>query len=406
MLNKFTKEQKFMLWVLALVNFFNYVDRQVIFPLFYNIKMEFHVTDTQLGLLGTVFMLVHSIASVPLGVAADKYARRALVAGGVAFWSVASFASGLVGSFRGLLGVRSLVGIGEASYAPAATAMISDNFPQEARARAQGYFNAGMFVGGTLGAALGGIIAYNMNWRYAFFFVSIPGFALAWLSTKLVDVRKIHEEERISIFQLFRNPAYVWVLISGTLVTFAVGAYISWGVEFVRRYKGYDLEQASIILGLTMMLAGVLGVIVGSYIADKLQEKMRHGRALTVALSLIAAAPLMIAGVSIGNEYPKIFFLLLFFFGTVLLSFYHAPTTAVIHDVVPKHMRATAFAVYLLAVHLFGDTPAPAIIGKVSDQYNLKFGLQLVTGLVLLSGLAFLVVSREVNKESSKIFVE
>src|SRR5258708_4774272 len=261
MLKKITSNQKFMLWVLAVINFFNYIDREVIFPLFHNLKLEFHVTDTQLGLLGTAFMLVHSLASVPLGIVADKYSRKILIAGGVAFWSVASFASGLAGSFKALLGIRSLVGIGEASYAPAATAMISDNFPVEARAQAQSYFNVGMFVGGTMGAMIGGIIAYHYNWRYAFFLVSIPGFVLAFLSGKLLDRKKSHQETKISFVELFINPTFIWILISGTLATFAVGAYISWGVEFIRRYTSYNLDQPSIILGSTLMVAGVLGVL-------------------------------------------------------------------------------------------------------------------------------------------------
>src|SRR5207253_2440064 len=98
-----SREQKTMLAVLALINFFNYVDRQVIFPVFHLIKAEFNVSDFQLGLLGTVFMLIHSLASLPFGVLADRYSRKAIIAGGVLFWSAASFASGLAQSFRTLL---------------------------------------------------------------------------------------------------------------------------------------------------------------------------------------------------------------------------------------------------------------------------------------------------------------
>jgi MFS family permease len=414
MLRNLKSSQKYILLVLTLVNFFNYIDRQVIFPLFHSIQLDFHVTDAQLGLLGTVFMLVHSLSSVPLGILADKTSRKALIAGGVGFWSIASFASGLMPNFNALLGVRSLVGIGEASYAPAATAMISDNFPSEARAQAQGFFNVGMFVGGTLGAMIGGIIAYHFSWRLAFFWVSIPGFVLAWLCSDLRDkrdARPIVQKERISIWKLLKNPAFAWVLISGTFVTFAVGAYISWGVEFVRRYKGYNLQQASIILGITMMVAGVLGVFLGSYIADYLQKKMAWGRALTIAVSQLIAAPLMYFGVH--DDHSKFLFLFLFFTGTVFLSFYHGPATAVIHDIVPKHMRATAFATYVLVIHLLGDTPAPAVIGKISDLTNiphlgshagLRFGLELVTGLVFLSGLTSLMVSRSIQKGRAVIY--
>ena len=62
------RNQRVLLIVLTLINFFNYLDRQIIFPLFNSIKAEFHVSDFQLGLLGTAFMLVHSVASLPLGI--------------------------------------------------------------------------------------------------------------------------------------------------------------------------------------------------------------------------------------------------------------------------------------------------------------------------------------------------
>ena len=83
-----THDQKRLLWTLALINFFNYVDRQVVFPLFPLIKDEFSVSDFELGLLGTVFMLVHSLASLPLGYLADRVHRPRLIAAGVFFWSI------------------------------------------------------------------------------------------------------------------------------------------------------------------------------------------------------------------------------------------------------------------------------------------------------------------------------
>src|SRR5689334_960051 len=115
MFKELSREQKIMLVVLAMINLFNYVDRQVVFPLFHLIKADFRVSDFELGLLGTSFTLVHSIASLPLGMLADKYPRKVIIAGGVLFWSIASFASGLAGNFKTLLGIRSVVGIGEAS---------------------------------------------------------------------------------------------------------------------------------------------------------------------------------------------------------------------------------------------------------------------------------------------------
>lgn len=397
MIKNLSREQKSILIALALINFFNYVDRQVIFPLFDLIKQEFLVSDFQLGLLGTVFMFIHSLASLPFGVWADKYSRKTIIAGGVLFWSVASFASGLAGSFKSLLGIRSLVGVGEAAYAPAATAMITDNVPENFRAQAQGIFNAGLFMGGTLGAMIGGVIAfYFHSWRVAFFLVSVPGLALAWWSLRLKDVRAQSPGHNLNFRSLLKNIIYIWILLGGILSTFATGAFVSWGIEFVIRYKGYNLRDASLVLGGTLMLAGVVGVFLGSLIADFLHEKYHFGRSIVVAASQVIAAPVLYWGISSPGKSPVFF--LSFFIGTMLLAFYYGPVTAVMHDVVPESLRATSFALYILVIHLLGDTLAPAIIGKISDRYSLRIGLELATIFVFLSGLCFFIVTEIIRK--------
>ena len=378
-----------MLAVLTLINLFNYLDRQIIFPLFHNLQLEFGISDVQLGLLGTMFMLVHALTTVPFGMLADRYSRKIIIFAGVVFWSITSFASGLAGSFKALLGIRSLVGVGEAAYAPAATAMISDNFPETIRARVQSFFGLGMFIGGTFGAVLGALIVTKYgNWRHAFFVVSVPGIVLALLALTLRDTKRTAPVARQSFSPLFQNAEYLWILASGVMITFASAAFLAWGVEFMRRFGGYEIQTGSIILGGIALIAGPLGLFLGGVIADRLQQRVPWGRSILVAVSLILATPFMYFGLQYAHG--GLLFISLFFVGTVFLSFYHGPVTAVMHDVVPEHLRATAFAFYLLVSHLFGSTLSPVIIGWVSDQRGLLFGLQFATIFVLISGLIFL----------------
>lgn len=400
MFKNMSRDQKVMLLVLSAINLLNYLDRQVIFPLFGHLKAEFGLTDFHLGILGTAFLLVHSLAILPMGMLADRYSRRIIIGLGVAFWSFASFASGLVTSFRSLLGVRSLVGIGEASYGPAAVAMITDNFPSESNARVQGIFNIGMLIGGTLGAILGGIIAfYFNNWRLAFFIASLPGFILVFFALRLKDVRVQHNEPQMSILTLIQNKAYLWIIISGTLVSFASGAFITWGIEFINRYKDYNLRDAALVLGFGMMISSVIGVLAGSYIADFLHKKYAWGRSIVVAVSLIISGPLMYMGL---EDISKNMFLFFFFLGAIFLSVYLGPVTAVLHDIVPKQFRASAYGAYVLFIHLVGEAFAPAIIGKISDYYNLRVGLEFASIFVLLAGICFIPVALTIAKEAGQ----
>jgi len=126
-----------------LVNFVNYVERQIVFSLFPSIRRDVGLSYVQLAYLATAFTVVLSLASFPLGMLADRISRRAVISAGVLFRSGATFFSGLAGSFRALLVARGLVGIGEAAYTPAGAAVIRATFPQEVRARVQGAFDAG-----------------------------------------------------------------------------------------------------------------------------------------------------------------------------------------------------------------------------------------------------------------------
>jgi len=89
--------------ILMLINFVNYVDRQIIFSLFPALRREFGLSFTQLGSLATAFTVVLALGSLPLGILADRISRRKVISAGVLFWSAATFFSGLAGSFRSLL---------------------------------------------------------------------------------------------------------------------------------------------------------------------------------------------------------------------------------------------------------------------------------------------------------------
>src|SRR5947209_6645229 len=118
-LRDFSREQWKVLAILALVNFVNYVDRQILFPLFPFIRKDFGLNFFQLGTLATAFTIVLSLGSMPLGMLADRTSRKRVISFGVIFWSLATFLSGLATSYRLLLGARALVGVGEAAYTPA-----------------------------------------------------------------------------------------------------------------------------------------------------------------------------------------------------------------------------------------------------------------------------------------------
>jgi hypothetical protein len=87
------------------------------------------------------------------------------------------------------------------------------------------------------------------------------------------------------------------------------------------------------------------------------------------------------------------------------MTFYYGPMVALIQDIVPGGLKATAFAFYLFIVHIIGSTPAPALIGKLSDMTNLQTALyttvltNLLGGLLLLATTRILIKSKRINFE-------
>ena len=138
---RFSGLQKKVLVILSLLNFVNYLDRQIIYPLFPLIGAEFALNYSQLGLLIAAFSVVHALGTLPLAALADRTSRKKVISYGILFWSGATFLSGLATSFRSLLAARAMVGVGEAAYTPSATAIVTATFPGEVRARVQGVFD-------------------------------------------------------------------------------------------------------------------------------------------------------------------------------------------------------------------------------------------------------------------------
>ncbi|HXE89393.1 MAG TPA: MFS transporter [Terriglobales bacterium] len=395
----YSSQQVRVLLVLTLLNFVNYIDRQVVFPLFGPIKEEFLLSDQQLGLLGTVFTLVHAPLNVLLGYAADRASRPRIMTVGVLFWSAATFLSGLAGSFRSLLVARALVGVGEAAYGPAGTAMLTGAFPKDLRARVQGFFNVGMFIGGAAGLAVGGLIADRLGWRPAFFLVGLPGFVLAAFLYRLPDVPRPPRVHAVPFRHLLRVPAYLTMLVSGWFVTFAAQAYVTWGTEFVVRYQGFTLSQAGVSLGAIVVGAGILGVMTGAWLADLFARVWPWGRVAVVLAGFLLASPLVLGAL---HTTDKATFLALFFVGTFFMSWYHGPVIAIIHDLVPERAHATAVGVTYFLVNFSAPALAPWLVGGIADRYGLLAGMHAALGAQLVGGLLYLLVIYFIRRDGLK----
>src|SRR6202171_2836203 len=178
------------------INFLNYMDRWVAAAASPLIQKEFHLNDALIGLLGSAFLLVYAAAALPFGYWADRGVRRTVVAVGVAIWSIATLFTGFARNYLQLFLSRAVLGIGEASYYPAGTSLLSDYFPKEQRGRAMSIWGAASALGIAIGFAGGGYIAEKYGGRNAFFFAAIPGILFALLACGLREPLRGSAESR------------------------------------------------------------------------------------------------------------------------------------------------------------------------------------------------------------------
>src|SRR2546423_791476 len=177
---------RYVLAVMVGINFLNYLDRYILPAVATKIQAEFHLTDGQVGLLGSAFLLVYAVATVPFGIWADRGVRKTVIGIGVTIWSLATLFTGLARSYAQLFAARAVMGIGEASYYPAGTALLGDYFKKEGRGRAMSVWASGTAVGIAGGFARGGAVASNLPVGVAGFILGAIFVALALLMPSLL----------------------------------------------------------------------------------------------------------------------------------------------------------------------------------------------------------------------------
>jgi MFS family permease len=384
-----------LLAVLALINFVNFAARQVLVPLIPLLRDRLHASDAQLGSLQTFLLVVLACASIPFGFLADRFSRKAIIAIGIVFWSAATFAGGLVSTFLFFLIARAFVGLGEAAYAPAAQSMISGGFPHERRAFAQSIFASGMLLGGAFGLILGGLIGPRYGWQAALFVVAalgaIPGLALFWVEEPPRGPRS----DVVPISRLLCVPAFLAMIGAGICITFSTVSIGTWAISFAKDYKDFTLREASVSVTLITSVALAIGVLMGGWVADRLQRRFAYGRIIAIAFAFLLAAPFLLLAIQSEEKQTVLVGLGIAGF---FMSWYHGPVTAVLHDMMPRRAHATSVGVYMFATQLVGGW-GPQVTGKISDLRDLQLGLQIDVAVMVCGALLMLLVIHFIRRD-------
>ena len=340
--------------VLIAINILNFYDRYVLGALAEPVRREFHLSDTQIGLLGSIFIWLYAIVGVPLGRLADRRSRKILLACGILVWSALTGIASIASSYTMLLLSRLGFAIGEAVVAPSATSWIGDLFPAQGRSRPLALFMLGVPVGGAMTYFFSGPIAEAFGWRVAMVIAAAPAILLIPLLLRLREPQRGAAEnrhgethEKGSIRAMLRTPTLWWIIASGATLNFNMYALGQFMPAFLSRIHHVSLAASGAGTGIAYAIGGVTGSLVAGWLGDRVIHHRQNARLLWASGFSIAGAPLAYFGILAGDVRISVA-LITVFYGS--LCAYYGFVYAAIQDIVPVRMRASAMAIYFMAM--------------------------------------------------------
>ena len=396
------------------INLLNYLDRYVAASVAPMVQKELHLTDSEIGLFGTAFLLVYAVAALPFGYWADRGVRKHVISVGVAIWSVATLLTGFARTYLQLFISRAAVGIGEASYYPAGTSLMSDYFPKEVRSRVMSIWGAGSTVGIALGFAGGGYLADLYGWRTAFFICGGPGLVFAILAFTMREplrgavekgpsLRKTADAGIRQFFDLLKIPTLRATIIAQTLLFFVLASNAFWLPTVLQRRFDLTSTSAGVLAGGVIVIGGLVGTLAGGWLADKRATSTPTAHLEVGIAGFVAGAVLVTAAILSPT---MTVFVPLFLLAVVALYLYSGPFTALSQNVVSPGLRASAVTALLFIAHVFGDSHSPFDIGLLSDWLggNLQLALLITSPTLLLAAAAVAAMGlRTVKRDTERM---
>lgn len=381
---------------LAVSNLIAYAMRNALFGVYPDLIAKFGATDEELGLLTTVFLVPHAIATLPFGWAGDRYDRRRVIAFGMVIASIAGAAGAAATNMFSLGLTRAIVGFGTASVVPVANSILGQLYEGPHKASRMAIFNLGLLFGGLVGFGAG----IALGFPAVVVVLAVPGLVVGIGVTMLPVPAHPGQHDRVPLAryllqlgklfvvegrQLLRIRTLRWLIVSTTFMAFAAGGFNAWLLEFLTREKHLSKADATQILSIALVGA-VAGIVVGGRLADRLRKRFIAGRLWTIAIGMVCAIPCTALCIEMApNELYVVVGTATFFF----FSWYHAPMAVTVDDLAPASSAVAAQGLVIFVMHLFGTASSSYVVGLVSEQLDSLYDAMWVpAGALVVAALA------------------
>ncbi len=371
--------------------FLNQADRQIFNVLLTSIQTDMGMTDTQMGLVATVFNFAFA-ALVPIsGLLGDRISKRNILVFSILLWSFATMFTGMATGIVMLILFRSLAtGVGEACFGPAYVSTIAD-YHTKTRALAMSVHQTSYYFGVIVSSVLATYVAGLFGWRAAFIIFGalgvIQGFVMlirmrdkkhshSTEVTNEAEVANINpKREKIKIWDsvsvIFRVPTAIAVMLSFSGLIFVLTGYLTWMPAYLELDLNMTKESAAFNATFYTHVAAFFGVILAGKLSDKLALIKPEYRILLQSFGLLAGVPFILMMGS-GSSLIAIFVGLAGF--GFFRAFFDANTYPVLYDVIPEKYRASASGIMLMFGFGIGSLSA-VLLGILKPIFGLSMGL-------------------------------
>ena len=344
----------------------NYLDRQMLASMQTSVMTsipslgEAENREELWGFMLGQFKWVYAAFSLVGGYIADRFSRRFTICTSLFVWSAVTWWTGQVTTYNELLWARSLMGISEAFYIPAALALITDYHTGHTRSRAVGLHQMAIYFGVIVGGFGGHAAADpNLGWRIAFTACGVFGMLYAIpLVILLRDAPK--SEERLAALrispvgagrELLTNFSFILLVLYFTLPAMAGWVVRDWMPSILKKQFGIGQGQAGVAATLYWQIAAILGVVVGGWLADRWMRTNERGRIYVSAIGMTLIVPAIFGVGNAGSLVIAVAFLVLFGVGW---GFFDCNNMPILSQIVRPNLRATGYGIMNFVSISFG----------------------------------------------------
>ncbi|WP_406383819.1 MFS transporter [Streptomyces sp. NBC_01618] len=391
----------------------DYMSRQVLNAAFPLLKAEWLISDAELGTLSGVVALMVGVLTFPLSLLADRWGRVRILVLSATAWSLATLGCAIAASYGQMFLGRFMVGVGEAAYGSVGIAVVLSVFPVGVRATLSGAFIAGGSFGSVLGVSIGGAIAQEYGWRWAFGTMGFFGLALAAVYGLVVTEKRLGSAStsrdnatsgerppiRTQLPRLFSSVSVVCAYIGSGLQMFIAMSLLAWMPSFLNRYYAMPPGEAGLVAGVFALIGGT-GMILCGIVADRLSRKASTRKWHVAIACSVGSLVLLMAGFHLPTGLLQ---LVLIAAGTLVAAGTAGPAAAMVANLTPAAIAATAFATLTLANSLFGLAPGPAVTGMLADHLGLLGALQVIPLVALVTGVVFTIGKFSYEKDLCRL---